>query len=79
MKLVAIYSSTEEYCSGCTHVVPIEYESANKFLEDFYFKLSDSGLFQFNLCGYTWNKFDFIEQDGSFELPVILTIDEWFE
>lgn len=63
--------------SGTTVVLPIEYESKNKFLSDFYIMMENSTGCNFYLGGQTWDKSYFMDTEGNYVLPIVMTFNEW--
>lgn len=81
MQLVIIYHVTDGCTYGFNDVLPVEYSSAEAFLEDFMNLCEDrwlSSKFEdFEFAGHKWNLSRFFD-NGSFYSPEILTVREWF-
>lgn len=81
MRLVIIYTVTDECHYWFEQVVPVEYESAEAFLVDFEKSLEDaisSRKPRFLAGGQEWDKYDFLDGKKTL-MPEVLTVDEWFD
>lgn len=83
MRLIIKYQIGDDCTWWASEIIPIIYESAEKFIIDFEEKLKESiddKKSNFELAGRVWDCSDFIEyESGSFNYPDIYTVDEWFD
>jgi len=85
MRLVVQYHSSE-YSVDILNVIPVEYESKEKFIED-HKNLCDTFMKEYLsvghgtntwLAGHNWSILDFYDPYNYIE-PIVLTVDEWYE
>jgi hypothetical protein len=85
MRLVIRYDIGDDCTWWAQETLPVEYESAEKFLVDFEeavwaaHKEADRSWYyqEFTVAGLKFNICHFIV-NGEFQPPAILTVDEWF-
>lgn len=81
MRLVIQYSYGDGYTYWATDTVPVLYASPEEFMVDFEKACKEAyegSRWQFEFAGQQWECCSFYE-DGEYQHPSILTVDEWFE
>jgi len=81
MKLVLIYTDSDEYTYCNDVVLPIEYESPEQALVDFEAAARhcrEEGTPKFEFAGFEFWPFHFFPHKNQINLPEILTIEQWF-
>jgi hypothetical protein len=80
MRLVIQYNNTDGHTFHLTETVPIEYESAEKFLIDFEEQHKSCYSAKGFLVKYTFHLAGWEFEPSLFEdeLPTVLTVDEWY-
>ena len=77
MKLVVRYNVSDGCTFSCDITQPIEYDSAEALIVAFEEAIKE-GIQEFEIGKHTFNACDFICESGSYSLPDIYTLEEWF-